>query len=72
MIDFLKAHPFVTRDEYLWTWTVPQILLASYDSTHVEYLTEEQAKIEKGRKHAVHSGNIAQFANDLGIPIFKQ
>lgn len=70
MIDFLKAHPGVTRDEYLWEWSVPQIKLALYDNTHAEYLTEEQAKIEKRRKHAVRYTDATSLMNDLGVPVF--
>ena len=72
MIDFLKAHPSVSKDEYLWSWTVPQIQLAICDNTHVEYLSEEQAKLEKARRN----GNVIRgekgdtVLNDLGIPIF--
>lgn len=71
MIDFLKAHPGVTKDEYLWEWTVPQIKLATFDNTHVEYLTEKQAEAEKLRAHTTHYDSAASLANDLGIPIFK-
>lgn len=68
MIDFLKANPSVTRDEYIWSWTVPQIRLAAYDNTHVEYLSEEQAKREKQRKYAVRIDSAKGLAVDLGIP----
>lgn len=70
MIDFLKAHPQVGREEYLWEWSVPQVRLAMYDNTHVEYLTEEQAKIEKKRRHTTKVSDLKSFANDLGVPIF--
>lgn len=71
MIDFLKAHPSVSKDEYLWGWTVPQIHLAMCDNTHIEYLTEEQAKIEKMRRLAVKvKGEDDAILNDLGVPIF--
>lgn len=70
MIDFLKSHPQVSRDEYLWSWTVPQIKLALYDNTHVEYLSEKQAKIEQERRNAVKYDSASSLANDLGIPIF--
>lgn len=69
MIDFLKAHPQVTRDEYLWEWTVPQVELATIDNTHLEYLTEEQAKIERGRAVAEDMGSEENLMNDLGISI---
>ena len=72
MIDFLKAHPSVSKDEYLWCWTVPQIHLAICDNTHVEYLTEEQAKLENARRHGsiIKGAKSEEALNDLGIPIF--
>ena len=48
MIDFQKANPSVTKEEYMWSWTIPQIKLASYDTTHVEYLPEKDK--DKGSK----------------------
>lgn len=69
MIDFLKAHPQITRDEYLWEWTVPQVELATIDNTHVEYLSEEQAKIERGRVMAEDMDSEENLMNDLGISI---
>ena len=71
MIDFLRANPYVSREEYLWKWTIPQVKLASLDYSHVEYLTEEQAKVEKNRKNAVHIDNVMDLVNDLGIPVFN-
>lgn len=68
MIDFLKAFPFVSRDEYMWKWTVPQIKLASADNTHVRYLTEKQAAMRKA-KH--YDGNNLEALSDCGIPIFR-
>lgn len=71
MIDFLKAHPGVKKDEYLWDWTIPQIRLAICDNTHIEYLTEEQAKIEKMRRSATFiTGAESVLVSDLGIPVF--
>lgn len=69
MIDFLKANPSVTKDQYMWDWTVPQILLAACDNTHIEYLSEEQAKIDKARRNAIRVDR-ASMLNDLGIPVF--
>lgn len=66
MIDFLKAHPQVTKDEYLWEWTIPQIKLAIYDNTHVEYLTEEQAELEKNNKSTNKYDSAMSLKNDLG------
>lgn len=49
MMDFLKQFPFVSREEYLWEWTVPQVRLATLDNTHVVYLNDKQAKNMKSK-----------------------
>ena len=55
----------------MWEWTVPQIRLASYDYTHVNYLSEEEAKAVKKTKNVKSYDNPQDIVNDLGIPIFK-
>lgn len=52
----------------MWEWTIPQIRLASYDFTHVKYLSDEEVKNKKKEKRY---DNPEDFVNDLGIPIFK-
>lgn len=64
-MDFLKNFPFVSKDEYLWEWTVPQIKLASSDSTHVKYLSDKE---RERRKSKVIDGT--NLISDLGVPIF--
>jgi hypothetical protein len=65
MMDFLKAYPNITRNEYLWELSVPMIKLMSIDNTRVHYLSEKDVK----RKNAkVIDGT--NLKNDLGIPIF--
>lgn len=66
MIDFLKAFPFVTKDEYMWEWTVPQVKLASADNTHVRYLSEKEAERRKATRH-----DGSDLMNDLGMTIFN-
>lgn len=63
-MDFLKNFPFVTREQYLWEWTIPQIRLANSDSTHINYLSEEDKNLKKGKKITANN-----LTNDLGIPI---
>lgn len=74
MIDFLKANPYVTRDEYMWEWTIPQIRLSSYDFTHVKYLSEKEVE-KKGKskksKNTKTINSAEDLMNDLGFPIFK-
>lgn len=66
MIDFLRENPYVTREEYMWKWTIPQIKIASVDFTHVRYLSDEDIKA-KNNKVFGKSNKIE--LNDLGIPI---
>lgn len=66
-MDFIKAYPSVTIEEYMWRWTVPQIKLASSDNTHVVYYTEEEAKMRKAKQY---DGNNLGELSDLGVPIF--
>ena len=51
----------VSREEYMWKWTIPQIKLASIDFTHVKYTDD------KKKKSDIFDGS--QPINDLGIPI---
>ena len=64
MVDFLKANPFITYEQYRWGLSVPMIRLMSADNTRVHYLSEKEAK---NRKSKVVDGT--NF-NDLGLPIF--
>lgn len=65
MVDFLKAHPFVTMEDYKWKLSVPMIRIMSFDSTRVNYLSEKQA----ARKKAKYVDG-SDLMSDLGVPIF--
>lgn len=69
MMDFIKAFPSVSVEDYLWKWTVPQIRLASADNTRVVYLTEKQAEMRKAKKY---DGNDLNALSDLGVIIFNE
>lgn len=69
MIDFLRANPYVTREEYLWEWTIPQIKLAMYDYTRVEYLDTDDEKPKE--KIVARIDSAEDLLNDLGGKMFK-
>ena len=72
MMDFLKAHPNVTRDEYMWEWTVPQIMLASYDFTHIVYLKNRRKGRKKYSSRPQRTFESPQdFVNALNLPTIK-
>ena len=66
LVDFLKANPFVTMEEYKWGLSVPMIRLMSIDNTRVHYLSEKQAQ----EKNATKIDSAEDLMNDLGMPIF--
>ena len=66
MVDFLKANPFVSMEEYLWGFSVPMIKLMSIDFTHIHYLSDKEVEMRKSKQ--IDGSNLT---NDLGIPIFE-
>lgn len=65
MVDFLKAFPFVSMEEYKWGLSAPMIHLMAIDNTHVNYLSEKQAT----KKKATKIDSAEALMNDLGITI---
>ena len=72
MMDFLKSHPGITREEYMWGMTVPQVVLASCDFAHLLYLKDRKRRRNGKRKSSSRGGrrydNLASFVGDLGLP----
>jgi len=71
MMDFLKAFPFMSVEQYLWQYTCPQIEIMRADNTHIRHLSEKQIKMRK----AVHIGgeygyDTGSMTTDLGTPVF--
>lgn len=53
MIDFLKIFPNVSKDEYLWDFTIPQIELASVDFTRIEYIDDDSSNSNGGKTELI-------------------
>lgn len=68
MVDFLKANPFITYEQYRWGLSVPMIRLMSVDNTRIHYLSEKESK----KKKAVVFDSAESLMNDLGIPILSK
>ena len=67
MVDFLKANPFVTMEDYKWKLSFPMIRLMCSDNTRVHYLSEKEKERRKAKSVDMRN---PQMLNDLGIPIF--
>lgn len=68
MVDFLKANPFMTMEGYLWKYSIPMIKIMGMDNSHVNYLSENQAK-NRGTKVIDMSRSAEELNNDLGVKI---
>lgn len=64
MTDFLKEHPYISMDEYMWKINPCLMLLMSRDFTRVHYLTEKE---KRNRKTKLVDGT--NLRNDLGMKI---
>lgn len=65
MVDFLKANPFVTMDDYKWGLSVPMIRIMISDNTRIHYMSEKEAK----KENAVVINDADDLMNDLGMSI---
>lgn len=65
MVDFLKANPFVSMDDYKWGLSVPMIRLMIQDNTRIHYMSEKEAE----KNNAVVINSAEDLVNDLGIGI---
>lgn len=65
MVDFLKANPFVSMEDYKWGLSVPMIRLMCADNTHIHYLSDKEQKM----KNATTINSAEDLLNDLGAPI---
>ena len=65
MVDFLKANPFVTMEDYKWKLSVPFIRLMISDNTRIHYISEKEAK----KENATIINSADDLMNDLGMSI---
>ena len=69
MVDFLKANPFMTMDDYLWKYSIPMIKIMGMDNSHVNYLSEKQSKNRGDKTIDTKNMSIEELNNDLGTKI---
>lgn len=69
MVDFLKANPFMTMDDYLWKYSIPMIKIMGMDNSHVNYLSEKQAANRGVNTVDVNRMSVDELNNDLGTKI---
>ena len=62
MVDFLKAFPFATMEDYRWNYSIPMIRIMMIDHSRVEYLSKKQVE----RSNATVINSAEDLLNDLG------
>jgi hypothetical protein len=67
MVDFLKAFPFMTMEDYRWNLSIPMIRIMMIDHTRVEYLSKKE--VERSKATVISSAD--ELLNDLGCPIME-
>ena len=72
MTDFIKQHPSVSVESYMWEWTIPQIKLSCFDNTHIVYLPDKSLNKNKQKRPIKRIDTAEDLLNDLGIPIFDK
>ena len=70
-MDFLKAYPFITMEQYLWELSAPMVRLMAYDATKIIYLPEKEAKKQRILKTARRVDDPMELLNDFGAPVFN-
>lgn len=68
-MDFLKANPYMTMDDYLWKYSIPMIKIMGMDNSHVNYLSEKEAERRKGKTVKTKGASVQELNNDLGVAI---
>ena len=68
MVDFLKANPFASMEDYKWKLNPRMIRIMCADNTRVHYLSEKQAAMRGAVEY--NEKNAEEFTN-MGIPVLK-
>lgn len=69
MVDFLKANPFMSMEDYFWKYSIPMIKIMGMDNSHVNYLSEKQINNRKSKTIDVSGKSVEDLNNDLGVKI---
>lgn len=69
MVDFLKANPYMTMEEYQWKYSIPMIKIMGMDNSHVNYLSKKEIERRKGQVVDTKGKSASELNNDLGVKI---
>ena len=68
-MDFLKANPYMSMEDYQWKYSIPMIKIMGMDNSHVNYLSEKEAERRKGKTVKTKGASVQELNNDLGVAI---
>lgn len=67
MVDFLRANPWCSREEYMWGMTVAQVRLASLDFSHMA--NGSAPGKDDGHTIRIETADDLKRLNEFGIPM---
>jgi len=59
----------MTMDDYLWKYSIPMIKIMGMDNSHVNYLSEKEAKNRGVKNVDMNGSSVNELNNDLGVKI---
>ena len=70
MVDFVKSfNGALTLDDYMWKYSIPMIKIMGMDNSHVNYLSEKEAKNRGVKNVDVNNMSVEELNNELGVKI---
>lgn len=70
MVDFLRANPWCSKEDYIWGMSVAQIRLASFDFSHIDYSNSKKGD-KKNKPQKIRGVADLRNMTDLGVPIIN-
>ena len=69
-MDFLKANPFMTMEDYMWKYSIPMIRIMGMDNSRVNYLSEKEIENRKFNGYKNVEGQSADELNkEFGLKL---
>lgn len=69
MVDFLRANPYMTVEDYRWKYSIPLIKIMGMDYSHVNYLSERELENRGSSTVSTRGKSVEELNSDLGVAI---
>ena len=70
MVDFVKSfNGALSIDDYMWKYSIPMIKIMGMDNSHINYLSEKQAKLHITHDLFKGATGLDEIITDLGTTV---